>query len=509
MLDRALAYLLATRLKNAGRHLLERPGRLVTVVFTVAIFVLIAVTGGLGRTMDPADRSVVLASLLAFNLVIGLLAGLGEQGLGFTPADLDFVFPGPFPRRDLLLYHLLRHYAGLVVLAAMYTLFLGPFPRPLVAYLAILLCLLVGTHLQAASTLAVAALGDRVFGRLRILTRTALVLFVCLGMLLMLVAAVGTGDVAGLLARFLASAPAQVLLFPAVAGADAAVAPRWDAAAWPLLGLWLALGASFGLALLFRVDFLETSVATTEAGQRRRGGGGAPRRRRARSARGFRGGAAGAVVWLNALTLRRRIRMVLGAVFLLTILLLVSQARAERAGGQTLPTLVPVLAFFAVMVNLPLGFRGQRAHLAFLKSLPIRPFHLALAEVLVPAGLVYALQAAVLLVFHAAGTISAGWLMGGLAVYPVVDLGVVALTDLFHLGREPGRMGLFATMLQMLALTASLVPGALAGALALGLSDSLAAAVGLGLLVHALVVLLVLRLLAGRFERFEAASAEA
>jgi hypothetical protein len=508
MIDRALVYLLLARLRNTVKNLFRRPGRALALAFTLLLLVTISVTGGIGRSIPGEARATVVATLLAFNLLLAVLGGLGEQGLGFTPADLDFVLPAPFTRRDLLLYHFLRHYAGSVLLALLYTLFLGPFEHEALAWLGIFLCLASCTHLQAASTLSVAALGARVFARLRLAARVLLVTVVGAGALLALVATLGEGDVGAMLGRVLSSDVARVLLLPALSGAEVAVAGGYDEAAWPLLWLWLAVGGTFLLAAAFRVDFLEASLETTVASQRRRQGVPTAETATARSSRGFAAGV-GSVVWLNLLTLRRRLRMVVGALFLLAILILVTEARAEGRARATFPPLVGVLAFFALMANLPLGFRGTRTHLAYLKTLPFHPTSLAFAQVVVPAGIVYLLQMAVAVAFVAAGRLDPAWVLGALVAFPLLDVGVVALTELVQLGREPQRMGLLATMVQMAALLVSLLPAIVLAAVAWSLVGHVAAAVAAGALAQAGVDVLVLALLGRRFARHEGAAADA
>src|SRR4029079_1701913 len=53
---------------------------------------------------QPAIRTLMPLFLLAF--VMLFVGGYGESAIYFSPADVDFLFPGPFSRRDLLLYKL-------------------------------------------------------------------------------------------------------------------------------------------------------------------------------------------------------------------------------------------------------------------------------------------------------------------------------------------------------------------------------------------------------------------
>src|SRR5262245_11016967 len=53
----------------------------------------------------PVIRTLLPLTLLTLVLV-SVGTGWGESAIYFTPADLDILFPGPFSRRDLLLYKL-------------------------------------------------------------------------------------------------------------------------------------------------------------------------------------------------------------------------------------------------------------------------------------------------------------------------------------------------------------------------------------------------------------------
>jgi hypothetical protein len=195
-----------------------------------------------------------------------------------------------------------------------------------------------------------------------------------------------------------------------------------------------------------------------------------------------------------------------GSVILLALLLLVSRTRPGQALDTEMPRVVPLLAFFALMSNVPLGFRGHREHLPLLKTLPVSPFGLALGEVAVPALLVLGLQLVVLLGYVAAKALDPAWVLVGAAAYPVLDVGVVTLVELFQIGRDPRSLGLLATMLQLVALVTALLPAIVAGAMAHALFRNLPAAIGAAVVAQAAVDVLLLKLLAARFARFDVSS---
>src|SRR5689334_17381405 len=54
-----------------------------------------------GRT-DPALVRTFTPVILLVVCVISLITSGGDKAVAFTPAEVDFLFPGPFTRRQLL-----------------------------------------------------------------------------------------------------------------------------------------------------------------------------------------------------------------------------------------------------------------------------------------------------------------------------------------------------------------------------------------------------------------------
>ncbi|MFV1957801.1 MAG: putative ABC exporter domain-containing protein [Planctomycetota bacterium] len=508
MIDRALVYLLAKRFQHWIGGIVRRPRRLVGFVLLIALFVtmVVAQQGGADHVQRVDSRQAVLVSVLALYLVLAVFGGLGEPGLGFKPADLDYVLPGPFRRREVLVYYLARNYGQVLVLGLMYVVFLGGagLPRPVWAYVAIVLCLGVCAHLQALSTLVASATGDRVYARLRRVTRIVLIGALAIGAVLALVGIAGAADVPGVLMHLLATPLARVLLYPALAAGRLAVAPDVAAMVGPLGGLLATLAGTFVVLLLFPVDHLESAYLGADRKQRAEAsaGGRAGRRRSARGSALFRG--AGAVAWLNLLMLGRRLRMIVGLVAMLVVVLLIAGSRAASRGQGGPTALLGVLAFFPLIANVPLGFRGLREHLSTLKTLPLTPGRLARAQVTVPALVIWIVQGIVLVIFTILGRLAPTWLAASAAAYLVLDVGVITVIDLYQMGHDRRELGFLTTTLQMLTIVASLLPAALVGALVLDATGSVPLALTAAVGVHVAVDALHLHALGGGFARLEA-----
>ncbi len=498
-MDRALAYLLAVRLKNSILRVFRKPTRLAGIALLILVFGSMAYGGRMAAPGASAGGAEgILVAVLLLYLLLAVLGGIGEPGLGFLPADMDYVLPGPFRRRQILAYHLGRQYGQILVLGLLYIVFLGAarLPRPGQAYLGTVLCLAVAAHLQAATTLLAGRIGDHLFGRLRRLSRIVVIGVLLVAATIAIIGLAGSDDVTALLSQVITSKPAAVLFYPAVAAGHVAVAPDLATALPSLIGLGVSVAVSFLLVLAFPVNVVETTVVTAADRRRQLAAAKAPSGRPGRAAGGIPGAAA--VAWLNTLLLRRRLRMVVGLVVVLLVVLLASGRR-----GSSATTILVVLAFLPLVANLPLGFRGFRDHLESMKTLPLSPVRLALAQVAVPATLVYAAQAAVLVVYTALERLDPLTTLGALASFPILDVGVFALIETFTLGRDPRQASFLWSMLQMLAILLTLVPAVAVAAVAYGITSSIWISGLVGVGVHLLVVTALVRLLGWRFARWE------
>lgn len=503
MIHRALLYLLWMRLKNGFFGPGRARTRLVAMVLLFGLFVAMRLTSESGNDMDVATRLNVLVAILALYLVLSVFGGLGESGPIFRPSDVEFVFPAPFRRHDVLVYYLLRHYLQMLFLGLFYAVFLGAarLPNPVLAYVGIVLCLIVCSQLQTAMTLVGARVSERLFGRLKLAARVALVGALAVAAVFAIVAASGSGDVPKMLGTILATTVARVVLYPAVAVGQLAVAPDTGAVLLALLGLLACVVGSFVFVLFFPVNFLET--ATTRGERKRRAAGpGADRARSVGAAPSFFTGA-GAVVWLNALTLRRRLRMIVAALVMLLMVMLFAGVRSQGEGASGPPPVLILLAFFPLIVQLPLGFKGHREYLESLKTLPVTPLKLSWAEVMLPAIVLWLLQAAIVGVFAVVGRLEVQWAVAALVVYPVIDVGVTALSDLFQLGHDRRDLNFLLVTAQMMAMAASLMPAVFVGMLVWALTAEVLYAGAAAILIHMGVDAILLRLLARRFRVWE------
>src|SRR5262245_20086913 len=69
-----------------------------------------------GRSDPAAVRRTAPIVLIAFCL-LSLRGSASGAGIYFTPSEVDFLFSGPFHRRDLLLYKLLKATFSLAIVS--------------------------------------------------------------------------------------------------------------------------------------------------------------------------------------------------------------------------------------------------------------------------------------------------------------------------------------------------------------------------------------------------------
>jgi hypothetical protein len=421
-MHRALWLLLWLRLRAWLRRLLRNAGTPRGALFLAAgvlFFALIvgpsvvvralqAEDGGLRAATVGHTRAVGPLLLLAYCLVTVVFSS-AEQGVSFTPAEVQFLFSGPFGRRQLLAYKVV----GNALLCCVYALLLTAFffayaARPLAAYAGLVLTLWFILLFSMAVSLLVSAVEARAFTwPRRALALAALALGV-LG-----VAYFGGGTFAGgpgeVAARLRQNEVVRVLLTPMSWFVETFTAEQ----VWPdfVLGAARCLGVNALLLLVvFVLDahYLEASASAAERAyarlQRVRSGGAVT----AVVAGGWlrfslppppRWGGVGPLAWRQLTTAVRSLRPVL--IFLAIFLLLVGGSRLAldaiepgdvRAGGWFIGSTVLGMTVAMLTPLLTFDFRGDIDRMDVLKALPLPAWRVALGQLLAPTLLLSAVQ---------------------------------------------------------------------------------------------------------------------
>src|SRR6478735_10646081 len=125
MLPPALIHLLRLQATAFTRRLwraVKRPKGAVLFVFGVIFFVLWLGFSMFTARMQPTDIEsvrVVTPLLLLGVCLLTSVTSAGDKAIAFTPGEVDFLFPGPFTRRQLLLFKLTKSTGAAIATSAM------------------------------------------------------------------------------------------------------------------------------------------------------------------------------------------------------------------------------------------------------------------------------------------------------------------------------------------------------------------------------------------------------
>lgn len=153
----------------------QGPKRVLLVLGTAFVLLVIAagqIPAWRAASVDPEAvaerlRTARLLTPLVLTAFV-LLIDVSGRGLYFRPAEIDFLFPAPVPRRDLLLYQIASR-SGMAALSGLWTsIFVARWAGTVVG--GVVTAVLAIVFLQFTSqlvSLAVAALGERAAPRVR------------------------------------------------------------------------------------------------------------------------------------------------------------------------------------------------------------------------------------------------------------------------------------------------------------------------------------------------------
>jgi hypothetical protein len=484
----------------------------------------------LNQKSDPGMIRPFLAPALVLYCVLTLVSSGPESGIFFLPAEVDFLFPAPFSRRDLLLYKLGGMTLSVFLVSLMFSTFLFPLvPHWILGFAGVFLAMSFIVLFPTAVTQVIAIAGERAYtrGRKVVLGTIGLALAVAAGQAL----ARGTGgSVFGFLKELSASRAGVWLQAPFDVFAQVITAPR----VVPEFAGWGAL--AFGIdallvVLILRLDanFLESSIAASQKLyqklERARRGQVWANLARPSGARWHlpqfpRCRGAGPVAWRQitaAVRGSRGMAYMLAAIGFLVALPALMIGRHET-GLQTIPSAMMLLmmSLFMLPQMLQFDFRSDLERLDVLKTLPAPAGAIALGQLVTPVIFATLLEMPLV---AALGIIQGHWSFALTAValiLPPVNLLVFALENLVFLWYPHRLTAMGAADIQMIGrqlimmvvkMTIVFLGGGLAagvGALAWWLSGNswTAFLAGAWLVVTALGLSLV-PLIAHAFRRFD------
>lgn len=344
--------------------------------------------------------------------MLTLFSSAGERGvLAFTPAEVTFLFAGPFSRRQLLAYKIILVFLSSLLMAVFFLVWLASMPlravRPGYAYVAVVLFLLFTQLLTIVIGLIASTIGVQAYNRRRKvillgLAAVALAAFVHVG-----------GDLFRLPRSELVQRVEQTPLLYAVLEpfrwfVQAFTAERlWpDFACWGGLSLALVLGL---LVAIFALDahYLESAAAASERlyaqlQRLRTGGAAAVVLRTSATARSWLPmfpwwGGIGPVAWRQLATVpRSRSTLVLLLMLLPLVALPALGTRQDQAGvgaAIVLPLGIQVMVMTLFLTPLiAFDFRSDLDRIDVLKAWPIGSVPLVIGQLLTPVLLICLVQ---------------------------------------------------------------------------------------------------------------------
>jgi hypothetical protein len=484
--------------------------------------------GGMRGLQADSFREFFPVAMFLY-VMLNIVTSIGERALYFSPSDIDFLFPAPFSRRQVLLFKILGNVTGAVFVAMILPVSLIAFIRSFpLAMVGCFLAWHMVSSLTMCAQLVAQTVGEQSFTRARklLLGAVIVVIAVALGQ----AARQGVdGPLTETLLRARHSLLVEVVLAPFAIFARIITAEQLlpETLGWMALGALLVV-AIYALVVRLDANYLETAVRVSRKMQERKlramsGGAFAPRSGKLRSSRMPHlpwWGGTGPLIWRQVVQAFRVSR----SAILLMVIAMAAMAGPMAFGARhsdALPRMIIGLSFYVTFLysaQAPLGFRGDFDRMDLLKSLPIRPLAMACGQTLVITLMLTFMQwivfAATALFFPATAVellavalfvLPTNWILSGtenlfFLLYPSPL--VVGSEGFLRMGRV-----MLVMLAKFLVLTAC---GALAALPAAGvyfLTQSVAAACIVAWLMLLLPVVCILLLIAWAFQRYDVTTA--
>jgi hypothetical protein len=468
------------------------------IIFTIAIFALMMLPSLFISNMrgDPAGQffrgmaEPYLAPMLLGITLMFVFSSAGEKALYFSPPEVDFLFPAPFGRRDLLIFKLAQTLVGLVFMALLFSMsFLIYLNSWLAAFVGLFLGLAFVQLLALSSAFLSQIVAEQAYTRTRrlVLLAIGVLVFAALAQMLWQAPLLSPAELAR---SFRASWTGMVVLAPFEVFSHAILATRFfpDLVSWSAGALAIDLGL---LALIFKLDadYLESAAAVSqklyEKIQRMKQGGGVAFPASAKAARirlrrfPWLSGA-GPLAWRQTLIAIRtsKFALVVSAGIAVVIAAMAFFADRNRTGPDVISGIgigFMLYLTFIFSMQLPWAFRGDIVHMDCLKSLPVASLALAIGELAGGVLLLGAIQLVLLIGLLAAG--GNPWLiLSAMAFLVPFDLVVLAMSNTVFLiypirfaqgtsadFQMAGRMMLFMLLQFLLLIPALGIPAGLGG----------------------------------------------
>jgi len=408
-MDQALVRLLFFRFRGGIRHRLRQLASPRGVVFLLALggiaWLLLGTASsspGAGLVGAPLRDPVSLREHVGTFMPLGLL-GLTlftvfvatGRAFHFSPNEINFLFVGPFTRRDLIVYKFCAYLAGAILSATIITPFVSARTSPALATFtgSVLTVLFIQLSSAAIGMFAQAFEG----GWITRVRRPAFVLALVMAAAVMFyVRATSDSDILALLSAFRRSWPGTIILAPFIVFAKLFLARN----IFPDLIVWTTAAIIINAALLLAIIVLdgrasdrslsESSRVSNRWNRIRQGGSfWASEKTTGRSLRHSPvAGGVGPIAWrqaINAVRNSGRVILVFLAIAAFTGPI-ATAAGIQSADSRTIGALYFFVAFI-VPRTLVCDFRGDLGRIETYKVLPVAAWRICVGQLVTPVVL--------------------------------------------------------------------------------------------------------------------------
>jgi hypothetical protein len=352
------------------------------------------------------ERLRALVPFFLFGMcLLSLTTSAGERAIYFSPGEVDFLFGGPFRRRELIIYKVLGSAINVLFSAAIFSVFFATWAASWrAAYVGLALALLFTQLLTMAFILLGQTMAEHAYTRLRKVIVYALGGAAALGVG-QVVALRGSRNVLEVLSHARESWYLQYLLMP-----FEPFARVLTARSMPELGAWAGIAlamdlALFGFVVWLDAEYREAAVSVSrrlyERIQRAQRSGmsqtakGAPRGHVPRLP--YLGGA-GPIAWRQTVNAMRNSR----SIVLFMVFMGIAVAVPFNAGSEGQRHVWTVVAGLMVWLTVFLSsmlrfdFRADIEQMDWLKMMPLHPWAIVAGQFVVPVALGTWLQLVIL-----------------------------------------------------------------------------------------------------------------
>lgn len=400
------------------------------------------------RSNPDSLRTSGPAFFLAY-CVLTVLLSRGDRAIYFSPAEVDFLFAGPFTRRELLLYKICVS----VLVGLPTSLFMAILLRIhsdwfLAAYIGLFLAFLFMQLFTMAVSLIAITIGTGAY------TRTRKILLVALGVFVAVVLfrgsqEAGGGGLPGLFQHVQDTPVWKVLTTPLNWYVELFLSEYGD---WSALLKWTALSTGFTcvfllVVILLDAQYLETAAATSERlysqlQKIRRGEAVTISWSNPGKARwGLPSfpwlGGVGPIAWRQTTTALRSLGRLAIVVLILAPVMIGPLFSGERRRSSTEEFLLigGMLGWLSMLLTtlVPFDFRGDLDRMEVLKTLPIPPWRVVVGQLIAPMLILATLQVICLVSFGVTMALEVRLLLWGIAFVLPLNFLLFGLDNLLFL----------------------------------------------------------------------------